>query len=172
MADFYTTFVKGLPRDEWGHPALPMPERISRRDYASRLLTLQIELVRMQQWVRAARERVLIFFEGRDTAGKGGTIQRPAQTVEAERTRRAGTRGLWENYTLAALELFLRTDQPETPWWFVNNNNKRVGRLNLIQHVLALLPYEGKDESAIGQARQDIVAPVRALLPTITPDRP
>ena len=92
--------------------------------------------------------------------------------MEAERTRRPGTRGLWENYTLAALELFLRTDQPETPWWFVNNNNKRVGRLNLIQHVLALLPYEGKDESAIGQARQDIVAPVRALLPTITPDRP
>ena len=78
---------------------------------------------------------------------------------------------LWEDYTLAALELFSRTDTPETPWWFVNNNNKRVGRLNVLQHVLNLLPYESKDASAIGDARRDIVAPVRALLPMIAPDR-
>jgi hypothetical protein len=52
----------------------------------------------------------------------------------------------------------------------VNNNNKRVGRLNTVQHVLSLLPYRPKDEAAIGRARQDIVAPVRALLPTIAPD--
>lgn len=279
MADFYTTFVEGLPRDKWGHPVLPMPEKISRHDYASRLLTLQIELVKMQQWVRAAGERVLIVFEGRDSAGKGGTIQRmrehmnprfarhvalpaPSETERGqwyfqryveqlptrgeiaffdrswynragvervmgfataaevdrffdqvvafeqflvddnihfvklwlsvgreEQARRLGSRradplkqwklseldelapGLWEDYTLAALDLFTRTDRPETPWWFVNNNNKRVGRLSLIQHVLALLPYDGKDEGAVGHVRQDIVAPVRALLPTITPDR-
>ena len=77
---------------------------------------------------------------------------------------------LWEDYTLAALELFRRTDTPEAPWWFVNNNNKRVGRLNVIQHVLRLLPYDGKDVAALGDARQDIVAPVRALLPIIAPD--
>ena len=53
----------------------------------------------------------------------------------------------------------------------MNNNNKRVGRLNVIQHVLNLLPYDAKDEAAIGTARQDIVAPVRALLPMIAPDR-
>ena len=77
---------------------------------------------------------------------------------------------LWEDYTLAALELFRRTDTPRTPWWFVNNNNKRVGRLNVVQHVLSLLPYDGKDEAAVGNARQDIVAPVRALLPVIAPE--
>ena len=77
---------------------------------------------------------------------------------------------LWEDYTLAALELFRRTDTPTTPWWFVNNNNKRVGRLNVIQHVLSLLPYDAKDDARIGTARPDIVAPVRALLPTIAPE--
>ena len=76
MEDFYTTFVGELPRDEWGHPVLPTPEKITRREYATSLLTLQIELVKMQQWARANGERVLLLFEGRDTAGKGGTIQR------------------------------------------------------------------------------------------------
>jgi hypothetical protein len=51
----------------------------------------------------------------------------------------------------------------------VNNDNKRVGRLNTVQHVLSLLPYRPKDEAAIGSARQHLVAPVRALLPTIAP---
>ena len=77
---------------------------------------------------------------------------------------------LWEDYTLAALELFRRTDTVQTPWWFVNNNNKRVGRLNTIQHVLSLLPYRPKEEATIGSARRDIVAPVRALLPVIAPE--
>ena len=89
--------------------------------------------------------------------------------MEAQPARPASA-SLWEGYTLAALELFRRTDTPETPWWFVNNNNKRVGRLNAIQHVLSLLPYDTKDEAAIGNARQDIVAPVRALLPVTFPD--
>ena len=79
MDDFYTTFVGELPRDEWGHPVLPTPEKITRHEYASRLIALQIELVKMQQWVRANGERVLLLFEGRDTAGKGGTIQRMRQ---------------------------------------------------------------------------------------------
>ena len=55
MEDFYATFVRELPRDEWGHPVLPTPEKIRRREYGTSLLTLQIELVKMQQWVRANR---------------------------------------------------------------------------------------------------------------------
>ena len=78
---------------------------------------------------------------------------------------------LWEDYTLAALELFRRTDTPETPWWFVNNNNKRLGRLNAIRHVLNLLPYQPKEEATIGRARQDIVAPVARTPPRDRPGR-
>jgi polyphosphate kinase 2 (PPK2 family) len=66
--DFYTQFLQELPRDEWGHPVLPMPEKISREQYAQRLLELQIELVKMQTWARNHGERVLLLFEGRDTA--------------------------------------------------------------------------------------------------------
>ena len=33
MDDFYTTFLRTLPRDEWGHPVLPTPEKIRRREY-------------------------------------------------------------------------------------------------------------------------------------------
>ena len=52
----------------------------------------------------------------------------------------------------------------------MNNNNKRVGRLSLMQRVLSMLPYDNKDERAVGEPRPDVVAPVRALLPTIAPD--
>ena len=49
----------------------------------------------------------------------------------------------------------------------MNNNDKRTGRLNSIRHVLALLPYDTKDESTVGTPEPEIVAPVRALLPGI-----
>ena len=39
--EFYASFVAGLARDEWGHPVLPMPERLGTREYESRLLELQ-----------------------------------------------------------------------------------------------------------------------------------
>jgi len=76
MDDYYTRLLQELPLDEWGHPVLPTAPRIKRRDYESQLCTLQIELVKMQQWARATGQRILLVFEGRDTAGKGGTIQR------------------------------------------------------------------------------------------------
>ena len=65
-----------MPRDKWGHPILPIPENMSRKDYEHQLLALQIELVKMQTWAREENQRVLVVFEGRDSAGKGGTIQR------------------------------------------------------------------------------------------------
>jgi polyphosphate kinase len=279
MDEYYARLLQELPRDEWGHPVLPTPPGIKRRDYEAQLRTLQIELVKMQQWARATGQRILLVFEGRDTAGKGGTIQRmrehmnprfarhvalPAPTeteggqwyfqryveqlpargeiaffdrswynragvervmnfaTEAEvsrffeqvvpfeqflvddgihliklwlsvgrdeQARRLESRrtdplkqwklsplderapSVWEDYTLAALDVFSRTDTPHAPWWFVNNNNKRVGRLNVIRHVLSVLPYDAKDEAARGTPRPDIVAPVRVLLPSITPTR-
>ena len=112
-------------------------------------------------WLSVGRERAST------TAPR--TARRPAQAVEAQLTRRGSPLALGGLHH-RRVELFRLTDTPETPWWFVNNNNKRVGRLNAIQHVLSLLPYSTRDEAAIGNVRQDIVAPVRALLPTIAPD--
>lgn len=52
------------------------PPKMDREAYESTLHDLQVELVKMQYWVRDTGERLLLLFEGRDTAGKGGTILR------------------------------------------------------------------------------------------------
>jgi polyphosphate kinase 2 len=51
-------------------------KRLKGSKYDERLEALQIELVKLQRWVREKGERVVLVFEGRDAAGKGGTIQR------------------------------------------------------------------------------------------------
>ncbi|MFD6325097.1 polyphosphate kinase 2 [Streptomyces sp. NPDC058442] len=50
--------------------------KLSRAVYESELLRLQTELVKLQEWVRAQEARLVVVFEGRDAAGKGGTIKR------------------------------------------------------------------------------------------------
>ena len=52
----------------------PYAERWKRKAYEKQLELLQIELVKLQSWLQATGERVMILFEGRDAAGKGGTI--------------------------------------------------------------------------------------------------
>ena len=55
--------------------AMP-PVVLSKKGYEKELYRLQIELVAMQEWIRRTGTRLVVLFEGRDTAGKGGTIQR------------------------------------------------------------------------------------------------
>jgi polyphosphate kinase 2 len=52
------------------------PHRVPRKSYERELLRLQAELVKLQEWVRAERARLIVIFEGRDGAGKGSTIKR------------------------------------------------------------------------------------------------
>ncbi|XVU28174.1 polyphosphate kinase 2 [Actinoplanes sp. CA-054009] len=52
------------------------PKRLDRELYETELARLQAELVKVQEWVRATGARVVVLFEGRDAAGKGGTIKR------------------------------------------------------------------------------------------------
>ena len=52
-----------------------------RREYFRQLFRLQAELVKLQDWVVAAHQRVVILFEGRDAAGKGGAIKRISQRL-------------------------------------------------------------------------------------------
>jgi len=49
--------------------------KLSRKDYERELLKLQVELCHLQAWVKEKGERVIVIFEGRDAAGKGGTIK-------------------------------------------------------------------------------------------------
>jgi polyphosphate kinase 2 len=52
------------------------PEKIKRKQFEKEMLKLQVELVHLQQWIKKTGERVVVLFEGRDAAGKGGVIKR------------------------------------------------------------------------------------------------
>jgi len=75
---------KGRPRlllqdgervDTW-REGYPYAELLARREYERQKRLLQIELLRLQDWVRGSGQRLVVLFEGRDAAGKGGTIKR------------------------------------------------------------------------------------------------
>ncbi len=57
-------------------PDYPYRQKLGRAEYESRKAELQVELAKMQRWVRETGQRVVLLFEGRDAAGKGGTIKR------------------------------------------------------------------------------------------------
>lgn len=225
------------------------PVRLTKKQYERELARLQTELVTMQDWVRDTGTRLVVLFEGRDTAGKGGTIKRityrmnprfcrvvalPAPT-ERERTQwyfqryvshlpaageivlfdrswynRAGVERVmgfctqeqydyfmrvcpqieralveegivlvkywlslsdeeqrrrfqarlddpakrwklspmdleaqahWVDYAEAKDEMFAYTDTKHSPWFVVESDDKRTARLNLIAHLLSVLPY-------------------------------
>ncbi|HEY9039182.1 MAG TPA: polyphosphate kinase 2 [Roseovarius sp.] len=63
----------------------PYPKRMGREDYEARLTAMQIELVKMQSWAKASGARIAIVFEGRDAAGKGGTIKRLCEHLNPRR---------------------------------------------------------------------------------------
>ena len=72
--------------------------------YKSDLIRLQIELVRFQQWAVQAGEKVVIVFEGRDGAGKDGTIKRITEHLAPRNTR--------------VVALPKPSDRQTTEWWF------------------------------------------------------
>lgn len=62
--------------DNWRDGGYPYKNLMLRRNYERQKYQLQVELLKLQAWVKATGERVVILFEGRDAAGKGGTIKR------------------------------------------------------------------------------------------------
>jgi polyphosphate kinase 2 len=60
----------------WREGAYPYKNLLSRKNYEKQKYRLQVELLKLQAWVKETGARVVILFEGRDAAGKGGTIKR------------------------------------------------------------------------------------------------
>jgi polyphosphate kinase len=222
---------------------------IKNKVYLAELGRLQIELVKLQEWIKDTRMRVVVIFEGRDAAGKGGAIKRITESLnprfarvvalatptEREKTQwyfqryvphlpaagemvlfdrswynRAGvervmgfctdeeyqeflrscpefermlvrsgitlikywfsvsdeeqerrfqariddptkrwklspmdlqSRARWVEYSKAKDAMFAHTDIKQAPWWVVNADNKKRARLNVIAHLLTLIPY-------------------------------
>ncbi|GAA2207706.1 polyphosphate kinase 2 [Nonomuraea monospora] len=79
-------------------------DRMPRRQYEKQLLELQAELVKMQEWVKAEGRRLVVVFEGRDAAGKGGTIKRVSEYLNPRVAR--------------IVALPAPTERERTQWYF------------------------------------------------------
>ena len=80
------------------------PERLDRLFYEKELMHLQQELVKMQYWVKAEGFRLIVVFEGRDAAGKGGTIKRITEPMNPRGCR--------------VVALGKPSDQQRSQWYF------------------------------------------------------
>ncbi len=246
--------MKGAPSPA-GNPVegLLQPDGVQRLgkdcDYERELRRLQTELVKLQEWVRNEGLRVVVLFEGRDAAGKGGAIKRVTESLnprvcrvvalatptereksqwyfqryvphlpaagemvlfdrswynragvervmgfcterqylefmqscpefermllrsgiilikywfsvsDAEQERRfqdrmskptkrwkispmdLESRKHWADYSKAKDEMFAITDTKQSPWYVVNAEDKKAARLNVIRHLLSMIPY-------------------------------
>ena len=65
----------------------PYEKRMTEREYQAAKRSLQIELLKMQGWVKATQAKVALVFEGRDAAGKGGTIKRFTENLNPRGAR-------------------------------------------------------------------------------------
>ncbi len=61
---------------DWREGAYPYRNLLSRKSYEKQKYLLQVELLKLQAWIKKSQEKLVILFEGRDAAGKGGTIKR------------------------------------------------------------------------------------------------
>jgi polyphosphate kinase len=100
------TAVPGKDKDHAKKPSqtLDGTQKLPRRVYETELFRLQGELVKMQEWMRSAGARIVVVFEGRDAAGKGGTIKRVAEYLNPRVAR------------IAALPA--PTERERTQWYF------------------------------------------------------
>src|SRR5436189_101670 len=179
---------------------------LSKADYEKELRRLQVELVQLEEWVRHRGLRVVVLFEGRDTAGKGGVIKRmtallnprfvrvvalPAPT-ERERTQwyfqryvthlpaagemalldrswynRAGVERVMGFCTQAEYDVFMRSC-PALERMLINSG------LNLISHLLSLMPYQSVPQEQIKlppRQERSYVRPPKSAQGTPVPDR-
>ena len=79
-------------------------KKLNKREYERELEQLQIELVRMQEWLVDSGTRVVVLFEGRDTAGKGGVIKRISEKTSPR--------------VIRTVALATPTDHEKSQWYF------------------------------------------------------
>ena len=93
-----------VPRDRSVKHEDVEADRLARREYFNQLFRLQRELVKLQDWVAATKQKVVIIFEGRDAAGKGGAIKRITQRLNPRVCR--------------VVALPAPNDREKTQWYF------------------------------------------------------
>lgn len=80
------------------------PNQLSKKTYKKSLAALHVELAKLQSWVKATEQKIVIIFEGRDAAGKGGTIKRLTEPLNPRVAR--------------VVALGAPTDREKDQWYF------------------------------------------------------
>ena len=78
--------------------------KIKNSDYERELNKLQVELVKLQEWVKVKQKKIVVIFEGRDAAGKGGVIKRITEKLNPRICR--------------VVALGIASDKEKTQWYF------------------------------------------------------
>ncbi|WP_342359837.1 polyphosphate kinase 2 [Terrarubrum flagellatum] len=265
-------FPKSISEAAFRSGGYPHDHKMDEDKYEKELLGLQIELIKLQNWIKEAGERLVIVFEGRDGAGKGGAILRFTQHLNPRSARvvalpkptevekgqwhlqryisqmptkgeivlfdrswynRAGVERVmgfcseeearrflhevpefekmltkenvrlvkfffsigremqlkrlhnryhdplkrwklspidfaasekWDAYSDAFDALLEASDTKHARWTIIKANDKMRTRLNAIRHVLWMIPYQGRDESRIGEIDDEIVLGAKQFL--------
>jgi len=100
-----TDFYRPSPfSDDLVNPSDTRAAKLERKFYEKELVWLQVELVKMQYWVKHVGYRMILLFEGRDAAGKGGTIKRITEPLNPRGCN--------------VVALGTPSDQQKTQWYF------------------------------------------------------
>ena len=95
---------KKLPKNLDANLSGPTREKLKKKIYNKALADFQIELVKLQKWIQDKGLRVVVIFEGRDAAGKGGAIKRITQSLNPRVCR--------------VVALATPTEREKTQWYF------------------------------------------------------
>lgn len=91
-------------KDPLGEDVRKKPKKMNRKAYEQELAKLQVELVKLQEWIKHKGLKVVVIFEGRDAAGKGGVIKRITQSLNPRVCR--------------VVALGTPTERERTQWYF------------------------------------------------------
>ncbi len=134
---------KAIEKAALGSGGYPYEEKLKRKSYEEELHALQIELAKLQAHVRKSGERIVIVFEGRDSAGKGGCIQRFTQHLNPRSAR--------------IVALTKPTEAERGQWYFQRYINHMPTRGEIVLFDRSWYNRAGV-ESVMGFATEDEVA--------------
>ncbi|MFC9283748.1 hypothetical protein [Streptomyces collinus] len=173
----------GRPIETWRENH-PYEHRIGRPEYERTKRILQIELLKLQRWVKQYEQFLLQapLFERLLTDDGALLVKFWFSVSRAEQRTRFAIRQVdpvrrwklsptdlasldrWDDYTAAKVDMFRATDTAHAPWTVVKNNDKRRGRLEAMRSLLYRFDYPARDATAVGTPDPLIVGAADTLL--------
>ena len=137
-----------------------LPKTLRYYKYEKQLKKLQIEMIKLQNWVYKKNKKVIIICEGRDAAGKGGAIRRYFSVSKQTQAKRFSdiqnsllkkwkftevdgkAQELWDEYSHFKDKMFEKTNTKNSPWNIISADRKIQARIEAINLILKNVPYD------------------------------